>query len=107
MDSNTNEIILQNLKKLSQLHANIIVRFPLIPGYNDQEENLNLIVSFLNKLDSIKKIEIMPYHRFGSNKYEHLGRHYKLKKLKSFSKTDKEIQVVKQFLENNTKREVI
>jgi len=103
----SNEIILQNLKKLSLLHPNIIVRFPLIPGYNDQEENLDLMVSFLNKLDSIKKIEIMPYHRFGSIKYEHLGRYYELKKLKSFSKTSKEIQVVKQFLEDNTKKEVI
>lgn len=103
----SNEIILQNLKKLSQLHVNIIVRFPLIPGYNDQEENLNLIVRFLNKLDSIKKIEIMSYHRFGSIKYEHLGRYYELRRLKSFSKTDKEIQAVKQFLKDNTKKEVI
>jgi len=97
----SNEVILENLKKLSKLHSNIIVRFPLIPGYNDQEENLDLTVKFFNPLNNIKRIEVLPYHKFGVNKYKRLGKDYKLKDLRSFSNKDKEFQVVKKFFKDN------
>jgi len=59
------------------------------------------MITFVNSLNNIKKMEILPYHKFGFNKYERLGRDYKLKSLKSFSKEDKEFQVVKKFLADN------
>jgi len=78
-----NELILENLKKLSQETVPIIVRIPVVPGYNDQEENIKSTAEFISKLgDSITRVELLPYHRLGISKYKQLGREYKLNDVK-------------------------
>ena len=81
----SNELILENLKKLSERHHHIIVRIPIIPGCNDQEENLYSTAKFLDMLNNIEQIELLPYHRFGKSKYDQLGVEYKLNHLKPLS----------------------
>jgi pyruvate formate lyase activating enzyme len=77
-----NELILENLRKLSQTNLPIIIRVPLIPGCNDQEVNIRRTAEFVSTLgNSIMRVEILPYHRLGMHKYEQLGREYKLKNL--------------------------
>ena len=66
-----NELILQNLTRLSKAGANIIVRIPFILGYNDGE--MEGIAKLLAPL-SLQKVEILPYHKLGNSKYEALGR---------------------------------
>jgi pyruvate formate lyase activating enzyme len=68
-----NKLILENLKKLSSEGANIIVRIPLIPEVNDDEENLENSASFLKGLPKLLGIELMPYHEIGVAKYQALG----------------------------------
>jgi len=77
----SNDLILENLRKLARNHNNIQIRVPLIPGVNDDAENLRAIGQFMRSL-GISKMSIHPYHHFGSAKYEKLGRHYKLPHLK-------------------------
>ncbi|MFD3158532.1 trans-4-hydroxy-L-proline dehydratase activase [Haloimpatiens sp. FM7330] len=72
-----NEIILNNLKKLSIIHNNIYVRIPIIPGINDDEDNLKRSAEFLGQL-RIKKVNLLPYHKYGMDKYERLKKSYKL-----------------------------
>lgn len=103
----SNKIILENLKKLSKLHNNIIIRMPLIIGYNDQTENLKLMAKFLNKLKKIKYIEILPYHKFGKNKYEQLGKKYRILNTKHANPTRKDLKKVEDFFNNNTNLKVI
>jgi len=73
----SNEIILENLKKLSSVHHNISVRFPVIPGINDDYQNIKKMGEFLSSL-KIAQVNILPYHYIGIDKYRRLGRTYKL-----------------------------
>jgi len=73
----SNELILENLKKLSSVHNNIFVRFPVIPGINDDYQNIKEMGEFLSSL-KIAQVNLLPYHYIGVDKYRRLGRTYKL-----------------------------
>lgn len=73
----SNEIILENLKKLSSIHNNIFVRFPVIPGVNDDYQNIRETGEFLSSL-KIAQVDLLPYHYIGIDKYRRLGMTYKL-----------------------------
>ena len=49
--------------------ANVIVRIPLIPGFNDDAESISQIHGFLRPLVDIHEIHILPYHEYQKNKY--------------------------------------
>ena len=74
-----NELILSNLKKLITEFPNlhVQVRTPIIPGFNDSEEDIRAILDFLPRQDNVH-YELLPYHRMGQPKYEYLGRRYEL-----------------------------
>ncbi len=74
----SNKKILDNLRRLSGEKANIIVRIPLIPGVNDDDQNLNQCGEYLVSLPHLAGVEIMPYHAIGEAKYGSLGMQYKL-----------------------------
>ena len=73
----SNEIIIENLKKLSSVHNNIFIRFPVIPGINDDYQNIKETGEFLSSL-KIVQVNILPYHYMGIDKYRRLGRTYHL-----------------------------
>jgi pyruvate formate lyase activating enzyme len=75
-----NSIILKNIKKLTEKFSevDIIVRTPVVPGVNDQEEDIMEIVKYLNALPNLKNYELLPYHGYGSSKYEQIGMSYEL-----------------------------
>ena len=73
----SNELILENLKKLSSVHNNIFVRFPVIPGINDDYQNIKEMGEFLSSL-KIAQVNLLPYHYIGVDKYRRLGMTYKL-----------------------------
>jgi pyruvate formate lyase activating enzyme len=75
----SNQLILENLQRLSRLKAHICVRIPLIPGINDDRENIEASAAFLANLPSLDAVELMPYHDIGLAKFEALGMRYKLK----------------------------
>jgi len=72
-----NSLILDNLRLAAARGADLLVRFPLIPGINDDEENLNAMAEFLESCAS-PPLEILPYHEFGRGKFFNLGRAYPL-----------------------------
>lgn len=82
----SNHLILNNLKKLSGTKAHIIVRLPLIPGVNDDDENVERSASFLAGLPYLDGVELMPYHEIGLAKYPALGMKYKLDETKPATK---------------------
>lgn len=73
----SNKLILENLKKLSDLGKNIYVRMPIIKGINDDSEHVDACVKFLSKLH-ILQVNLLPYHKLGMNKYDKLSKEYKL-----------------------------
>ncbi len=74
-----NDIIIDNLRRLSDSGASVVLRCPLIPGYNDRPDHLEAIGKIAQELKNIKRIEVEPYHSLGMYKYERLGERYQLK----------------------------
>jgi len=65
----SNDLILDNARKIHELSIPMLARVPLIPGYNDTAENIAATARFIvNELDSIK-LHLLPYHRLGETKY--------------------------------------
>jgi len=74
-----NEIILQNLKELFTRRYNIRIRMPLLKGLNDSQEEIDEVIKSLapyKDLKNFKGIDLLPYHKFGVNKYNQLGMDY-------------------------------
>lgn len=76
----SNEIILDNLTYLARKGKPIIIRFPVIPGINDGADHIRRMVALLSSLD-LKRIDLLPYHRIGIEKYKRLGMPYLLEGL--------------------------
>ncbi len=92
----SNRRILDNLEKLSSARAHIIVRIPLIPGINDDDENTEMCGSFLAGIPHLDGVELMPYHEIGMAKYQALGINYRLEN--TISPTDEQIGKVEELL---------
>jgi pyruvate formate lyase activating enzyme len=73
-----NEVILENLQRLCSAGAKCVVRIPLIPGINDDKQNLVESGKFLAGLGRLEGVELMAYHDLAQAKYEALGREYAL-----------------------------
>lgn len=68
-----NSLILHNLQVLYDAGCQIILRLPLIPGINDDEEHLRGIAALLASHPKIDHAEIMPYHTLGVEKARNLA----------------------------------
>ena len=68
-----NGLILENLKKLFAAGAKIQIRIPVIPDVNDSIEEMQKIKAFLAACGKPEKIELLPYHAMGENKYQAIG----------------------------------
>ncbi|MCD6576846.1 MAG: radical SAM protein [Anaerolineaceae bacterium] len=82
------EPILENIKKLIELKANIRIHLPIIPDFNDSMDDFATYTNFLAPLaDRLNGIDILPYHVYGEGKYRLLGRHdtYQYKGVKELS----------------------
>lgn len=73
-----NTLILQNLKKITDIHDNVVIRIPLIPTVNDSDEEFTNMMKFVKGLRKINSIHLLPFHHLGSNKYDLLGDSYEM-----------------------------
>lgn len=71
-----NQGIWENLRYFNDSGKEIIVRVPVIPGYNDDEEELTEIARRLSALKQVKRVDIICYHQFGMAKYQQLDLDY-------------------------------
>jgi pyruvate formate lyase activating enzyme len=79
----SNELILENIRKLCELSAEkgtpkIIIRRPIISGINDDDETAIAIAKFINDLPGHPEVNLLPYHNLGETKYSMIGQEYKL-----------------------------
>lgn len=65
-------------KKLSSLGVPVWIRQVLVPGITDDENDLKKTREFINSLQNVEKVEVLPYHTLGKAKYEKLGIPYPL-----------------------------
>lgn len=68
-----NELILENIEKTASLNIPVVVRIPVIPGANGDDAAMKRAFSFLQRNAPHASLELLPYHRFGEEKYKQLG----------------------------------
>ena len=69
-----NTLILENLQKLNDSGAKIILRCPLIPRINDDEKHLQEIAKIAERLSNVQAIHVEPYNPLAKSKYRQLNR---------------------------------
>jgi len=78
----SNVRILENLEKLAVRcrdgYPEIRVRIPVIPGFNDTTAEIEAILVFLKRLETIRHLELLPFHQYGESKYKRLQKRYPL-----------------------------
>ena len=84
----SNELILENLKKLAAKGKAIRIRIPVIPGFNMDKDTMNKIGDFLLSLNTnaIEAVDLLPYHSFAETKYKQLDRKYEYEEIDSLEK---------------------
>lgn len=68
----SNRQILENLEALARRHGNVLVRIPVIPGLNDDAASIDGALQFLCRI-GLTRVDLLPYHEFGMDKYARLG----------------------------------
>jgi pyruvate formate lyase activating enzyme len=63
---------------LSESGKTLWIRHVLVPGINDDAESLTRLRQFIDTLDTVEKIELLPYHRLGVHKWQAINREYPL-----------------------------
>ena len=71
----SNRLILDNLKRAIADGKQVLPRLPVIPGYNDSPEDAAGFSMCLKEAGA-QKIQLLPFHQLGENKYDMLGKEY-------------------------------
>jgi pyruvate formate lyase activating enzyme len=93
----SNRLILENLRLLSSSGARIIVRTPLVPGLNDDTDNLHALGAFCAGLPHLERLDLLAYHPSAEGKYQRLGRDYPL--LETAIPSEEHLQTAARLLE--------
>ena len=84
----TNINILEMAKYLSDNGKEMWIRHVLVPGITDDEEGLKKLKSFVDDLKTVSKVEILPYHTLGLEKWKNLKIDYPLEGVKTPTKEE-------------------
>jgi len=69
----SNALILENLKTLGAIHANIWVRIPLVSGFNLDDAQLDASARYVASIPGVQQVNLLPYHRMGTGKSQRHG----------------------------------
>lgn len=93
----SNELIIRNLQLIAEKGIPFVIRVPVIPRFNDSNEQFAVMASTVAGISKTAPVNLMPYHRFGLGKYKMLDMEYKLKELKR--PADQELARAKEIFE--------
>ena len=93
----SNALPLSNLRRIPR-EVKVWIRLPLIPGYNDSQENLDKVIALAREIGA-EKISLLPFNRYGDGKYLNLGRKIPLPDLHPSGK--EKIKEIKTILEQS------
>jgi len=74
-------VIIDNLKMILESKSQVMIRIPVVPGFNDDHDHLERLKVFINKhkTRNLKKISLLPFHKIGSSKYRRFNLPYRMK----------------------------
>jgi len=70
----SNQPIIRNLMVLGQIHSHIWIRIPVIPGINDDDENIQSTARLAASIPGVRQINLLPYHHMGVSKFRRFNR---------------------------------
>ena len=72
-----NRQILENACRAAETVWDMVIRWPVIPGFNDTDENAATMAAFLTQnMPKVKRVDLLPYHSAGKSKCERIGKDY-------------------------------
>lgn len=97
-----NDLIVHNLQTLAKSGMPIRVRLPLIPGINDDAENIRATGIFVAGCTGVQGIDVLPYHPSATAKYKKLGLEYKGHTFTTPSRQHitKTVHILKEYIED-------
>ena len=72
------ETVKRNLETIARQAREVIIRVPVVPGVNTTRQEAGEIIDFLDTLPGTRRVQLLPYHRTGADKYARLGRRYRM-----------------------------
>lgn len=73
------EPTLKFARYLQEINKPTWVRFVLVPGLTDGEDNVVQLAQFISQMENIARVEVLPFHKLGEYKWQELGYKYRLK----------------------------
>ncbi|MEG0919484.1 MAG: pyruvate formate-lyase-activating protein [Anaerovoracaceae bacterium] len=86
---------LKFLQAVQKNNVDLWIRHVVVPGITDSEEHIKGLKEYIGQIKNVKKVELLPYHVLGSNKYDVMGMKYKLEGVQPMDK-----DIVKKMQEN-------
>jgi pyruvate formate lyase activating enzyme len=76
----SNDVILSNYRFIAESSKSFMVRIPIVPGFNDDDDHLARLKQYIlsQRKDNLKMISLLPYHKTGSSKYKKFNIPYKM-----------------------------
>lgn len=71
-------LVMENLEKLAYFGTHVIVRIPVVPGFNHSNAEIRELLDFISTIKGIREVHFLPYHTFGVEKYRMLGMEFML-----------------------------
>lgn len=99
-----NRCNIDNLQLINTRHVEIWIRYVIVPGLTDAQGDLLAMADFVAGLDSVTRVDLLPYHSLGSHKWKLLGLGYELDQINPPSHN--RMQELKTMLENRSKKPV-
>ena len=97
----SNSLILSNYNYILMQGKEVIVRIPVIPGYNDDKQHLSNLKDYFEayKESNLLRIDLLPYHKIGSSKYKRFNLEYRMNNINQPSE-DRMIELKRFFSQN-------
>jgi pyruvate formate lyase activating enzyme len=106
LTGHANKVILSNLRYISEDPVELWIRLPLIPGINDENDNIEKTIEFIKSLGKYDSIDILPYHKLGVSKYQAIQRKYELVETKTYEKETLQ-KIYEKFEKNGVKVRIL
>ena len=66
------------LKYLSEINKPVWLRYVLVPGYTDNEKDLEAWAKFVSSFKNVERVDILPFHQMGGHKWKEVNKIYQL-----------------------------
>ncbi|AWI06530.1 pyruvate formate-lyase-activating protein [Clostridium drakei] len=76
------------LQAVQEANTKLWIRHVVVPGITDSEEHIKKLASIIKSIKNVEKVELLPYHTLGVEKYNKMGIEYKLSNVDSMNKEE-------------------